>query len=237
MRTFTRVLFIALLSTSAYAQQATPPQNTDQPSDTAKNTDTSKSDTTKTAATKGAEKEKLSQENLQTLAKYHHVNQMEIELGKAAQKQGGSQAVKQYGKMLVNDHQANDKKLEALAKKDRQKIPTFKPETDTAKQEMQDAKQTAQQLKKMKGADFDRQFLQTMIDQHEQVLAGIDNDIAQANNDQIADLLRDTKPVLQKHADRAREIQQNKAQAMNQPGANQPGANKPEKQPETSARK
>lgn len=233
MRTFTRVLFIALLSTAAYAQQATPPQGTDQPSDTTKPTDTNKSDTTKTAdTTKAAGKEKLSQENLQALAKYHHVNQMEIEMGKAAQKQGGSKAVKDYGKMLVTDHQANDKKVEALAKKHGQKIPMFKPETDTAKQEMQDNKQLAQQLKKMKGSEFDRQFLQTMIDQHEQVLAGIDNDIAQANNEDLANLLRDTKPVLQKHADHAREIQQNQAQAMNQPGANTS-----EKQPPKSARK
>lgn len=233
MRTFTRVLFIALLSTAAYAQEATPPQGTEQPSDTTKPTDTNKSDTTKTAeTTKGAGKEKLSQDNLQTLAKYHHVNQMEIEMGKAAQKQAGSQAVKQYGKMLVSDHQANDKKLEALAKKHGQKVPAFKPETDQAKQEMQDNKQVAQQLKKMKGTDFDRQFLQTMIDQHEQVIGGIDNDIAQANNEDVANLLRETKPVLQRHADQAREIQQKNAQAMNQPGANQS-----QKQPEQSARK
>lgn len=220
MRTFTRVLFIALLSTSAaYAQQATPPQNTNQPSQTA---DTNKSDTTKTAGTKSADKEKLPEDTLQTLAKYHHVNQMEIQLGKAAQKQAGSQAVKQYGKMLVTEHQAADKKLQALAKQHRQSIPAFKPDTDAAKKEMQDAKQTAQQLKKMKGSEFDRQFLQTMIDQHEQVLAGIDNDIGQANNEDVANLLRDMKPVLQMHADRAREIQQNAAQAMNQPKAENP---------------
>ncbi len=219
MRTFTRLLFVALLSTAAYAQEPTQSQDTQQPSDTTNATDTNqpnaKADTTKTAGTKGAQKEKLTQDTLQTLGHYHHVNQMEIDLGKAAQKRGGSQAVKQYGEMLVTDHQANDKKIKSLAQMHGQRVPMAKPKTDMEKQEMAQAKQHASALKKLKGADFDREYLRMMVEDHDKELAKIDTNIEQAQNDQVADLLRDTKPVLQRHADQARELQKNSAQAMN----------------------
>src|SRR5215213_1268077 len=50
------------------------------------------------------------------LSKLHHANQMEIEAGKLAQEKGSSKAVKAYGKTLVRDHSAADKKVLATAK-------------------------------------------------------------------------------------------------------------------------
>ena len=202
MKAITRVLFIALLSTSAYA-------------DDAKQTDTTKqTDPTKTTdTTKPAKKEKLTANELQVLAHYHAVNLMEIDLGKAAKLKGASQAVKSYGEMLVKDHTDSDKKMLALAKATKQTIPAHKPATDAEKQEKADQKKQVAALKRLKGAEFDKMYLQMMVDGHDKELAKIDTKIAEVQNAELADMLRAKKPVLQHHADQARELQKSSAQA------------------------
>ena len=202
MKAITRVLFIALLSTSAYADDAKQTDTTKQ-TDPAKTTDT----------TKPAKKEKLTANELQVLAHYHAVNLMEIDLGKAAKAKGASQAVKSYGEMLVKDHGDSDKKMLALAKATKQTIPAEKPATDAEKQEKADQKKQVAALKKLKGAEFDKMYLQMMVEGHDKELAKIDTKIAEVQNTELADMLRAKKPVLQHHADQARELQKSSAQA------------------------
>jgi putative membrane protein len=201
MKTFTRVLLIGLLSTAAYADDTT------KKTDTA--TDTTKKDT--------AKKEKLTAAELQVIAHYHAVNLLEIDLGKAAKMKGSSQAVKEYGTMLVKDHTDADKQLKDLAKKTGQTIPAEKPATDADKQEMADTKKMAAQLKTKKGADFDKMYLQMMVDGHDKELAKIDTKVGEVQNNELAEMLRGIKPTLQHHADQARELQKNNAQASAEP--------------------
>jgi putative membrane protein len=174
--------------------------------------DTSKTPTAPTTDT--AAKTKLTAAELAVLAHYHAVDQMEIDLGKAAKTKGARAGVKEYGAMLVKDHTEHDAKLKAIAKKSGQKIPAEKPANDVEKKEIADAKATVAKLKKQKGATFDTMFLTAMVDGHEKELAKIDNKIAEVGNTELAELLRETKPVLQHHADHARELQKNDAQAM-----------------------
>lgn len=157
---------------------------------------------------------KLSENELQIMAHYKALNEMEIDLGKVAQKRGASQAVKAYGKMLVTDHEASNKQLMEIAKLHDQKIPSFKPVTEAERKSYQDAKANAAKIKKMKGQMFDREFLRMMVMDHERELANIDANIGKVQNTQIVEAIRDLEPVLQRHADQARELQKSEAQAM-----------------------
>ncbi len=171
-----------------------------------KTTDTSKTtDTTKSA--------KLTDSELQVLAHVHRVNQNEIDAGKLAEKHGSTQAVRSYGQMLIKDHTQSDRDITAFAKKRDQKIPAEKAQTDADKKEMQDQKDAMNRLKNMKGADFDREFLRTMADDHDKELAKIDTAVGQVTDTDLATLLKDQKPVLQKHADQARDLMKTNAQA------------------------
>src|SRR5262245_28787516 len=71
-------------------------------------------DTTQTQ--KDASASKLSDGEIAILAHVHHVNQMEIELGKLAERRGTA-GVKRYAEKLVRDHQTADKEVAAFAKK------------------------------------------------------------------------------------------------------------------------
>jgi putative membrane protein len=171
--------------------------------------DTSKYDT-KTTDTKPT---KLTDGELAVLAHVHHVDQMEIDAGKLAQKKGTTQAVKSYGQMLVKDHGQNDRDIIAFAKKRGQTIPSEKVQTDADKKDAKDAMEAMDRLKNMKGADFDREFLRMMADGHDKELAKIDTAVGQVNDTDLATMLKDMKPVLQKHADQARDLAKNNAQA------------------------
>lgn len=166
------------------------------------------------AASAQKAKAKLDKKELQVLAHYHELDKKEVDLGKTAQKQGASAAVKAYGEMLIEDHGESDKKLMALAKKLGQKIPAERPLTAAEKQAKAEDKANIARLKKLEGAQFDAEFLRMMVEGHEKELATIDAKIGELKNAELADLLKAKKPTLQHHADHARELQKNEAQAM-----------------------
>ena len=189
---------------------------TDKTNQNNSNVPTNKSGTDKTAGTTSttASKEKISAGDLQVMAQMHHVNQMEIDMGKLAQTKSTTQAVKAYGKMLVTDHQSADKDLLAMAKKHGQTIPTYKPATEADQKDEKDDADMAAHVKTLKGADFDKDFLSMMVQGHEKVLAKLDSAMGMVSSDELKTAIQNVKPTVQKHADTARDLQKNNAQAM-----------------------
>jgi putative membrane protein len=187
--------------------------------------DTSKSDTAKSDTTKpdmNGKSGKLSEGDTKIVAHLHHVNQMEIDVGKAAQK-SGTASVKSYASNLVTDHQMNDKDLTSFAKSHKlATIPADKPESDADKQDAKEMTSKVAHLKTLKGADFDREFLNMMATDHDKELAKIDVSIGAATDPDLQSMLKSTKPVLQRHADQARDLQKNPQASTGQSTDKQP---------------
>jgi putative membrane protein len=199
---------------SAKNTPGTTPDTTNTP-DTTMRSDTTKADTGN--ANDSNKTAKLSDGDAKIVAHLHHVNQMEIELGKLAQKTGTT-AVKNYGATLVTDHQSADKDLTTFAKSHKlATIPADKPQTDADKQDHKDMQSKMANLKNLKGADFDREFLNMMATGHDKELANIDTAIGGATDADLQTLLKGVKPVLQRHADQARDLQKNAPQASSTP--------------------
>jgi len=114
-----------------------------------------------------------SAESAKVLSKLHHSNQMEIAAGKLALEKGQSKDVKSFGKTLVNDHAAADKKVMALAKEEKIDMPASVPMPDTM-----------DNLKGASAAEFDRTFVADMLDDHKK-------DVAEAK--EARDATKDTK--------------------------------------------
>jgi predicted outer membrane protein len=165
-------------------------------------------DKDKPATAKG----KLNDAELQTLAHVHQVNQFEIDMGKLAQKQG-SAGVQKYGAVLVRDHTNADRDFTALAKKKGVTIPTEVTGNDADQQEMKDNMSAMDRLKTMKGKDFDKEFLPMMVAGHDKEIVRIDAAIAQATDNDLQASLKQFKPMLQRHADMARDLEKANAQA------------------------
>jgi len=179
--------------------------------------DDNKPSTTTTDKAKATDKtttSKLADADLQVMSQMHHVNQMEIDMGKLAQTKGSTQAVKAYGQTLVRDHTSADKDMLAFAKKNKTTIPVFKPTDEADQKDMKDDKDMAAHIKTLKGADFDKEFLSMMVAGHEKVLAKLDSSMGTIQNDDLKTMLGNIKPTIQKHADTARDLQKSNPQAM-----------------------
>jgi putative membrane protein len=125
------------------------------------------------------------------LAKLHESNQKEIAMGKLAEKNGQSKDVIKFGKMLVKDHTAADKKVVALAKKEKLDLPT-PPE--------------AKHDDMAKGPEFDSKFARDMLDDHKKDVAEATAARDKTTDDQLKKLLTELVPTLQKHQDTAQRI-------------------------------
>ena len=130
------------------------------------------------------------------LNKLHESDQKEIEAGKLAQKNGQSQQVRDYGKMLVKDHTAADKKVAGLAKKEKVSLSEGTP---TSGGEMND-------MSGMAGSAFDRRFAGDMVDDHKKDIAEVTEARDSTKDQHLKKLLSDLLPTLQKHEDAAQKI-------------------------------
>lgn len=89
------------------------------------------------------------------------INLCEIEIGKLAQEKGVSPDVKNFGKMLVADHQKALEETKALAAKKAITLPTAITE---------DGREKHDKLKAESAADFDKKFANMMVDGHEDAI-------------------------------------------------------------------
>lgn len=159
-------------------------------------------------------KQKLGEAETRIVAHLHHVNQMEIQLAKIAQT-NGTAAVKKYGQQLVTDHTAADKELAAFAKKrGLNKLPEEKADSDLAKSEMKKQMEDMANLKKLKNADFDREYLRMVVEGRDKELAATAGHQEASADDELDTLLENRKTTLQRQADNAKELQKGNAQAV-----------------------
>jgi putative membrane protein len=117
----------------------------------------------------------------------------------------------------VTDHQSADKDLMALAKLHRATIPADKAETDADKQDHKDMTTAMAHLKTLKGAEFDKEFLNMMVSGHDKELAKIDVSIGAATNPDLQTMLKSIKPVLQRHSDQAHDLQKSPQASADRP--------------------
>jgi len=131
----------------------------------------------------------------EVLGNLHQADVKEVQAGKIAQKNGESEAVRDYGAMLVRDHTAADKKVAALATKENIDLRAATPAPGA-----NDMGTTAS------GPDFDKKFAQEMLDDHRKDLAAITGARNATDDPQLKKLLGDLIPTLEKHESAAQKI-------------------------------
>jgi len=147
------------------------------------------------AADPGASSDATAQTE-QVLMKLHHSNQMEVAAGKLAQEKGQSKDIKSFGKTLVTDHSAADKKVMALAKEQKITLPAAAPMPEDKMNKMKAAS----------GADFDKMFAADMLEDHKKDIADAKSAHDSTQDAKLKALLASTIPVLEKHRDTAQKL-------------------------------
>jgi len=121
----------------------------------------------------------------------------EIKMGTLAEKNGGSAEMKEFGKTLVTDHTKAGDQVKATAK---QVGVTLKEEPSSEAQKDYD------KLSKLKGADFDKEFVHMSVEDHQKDIAKFQKQ-ADAKNGPVSDLAQQQLPVLKKHLQMAQSLQ------------------------------
>jgi len=131
-------------------------------------------------------------------------NQVDIDAGKLAKKHAKNKDVKAFAETMIRDHEAVNKQAKALAKKLK-----LKPEPNpTSKSLIDGGKKNVAALKKLKGAEFDKAYIDHEVAYHEQVLDAINTTLLpNAQNPELKALIEKAVPTFQAHLDHAKQLQ------------------------------
>ena len=131
-------------------------------------------------------------------------NQVDIDAGKLAEKQGSTADVKAFGKQMVTDHSGVNKQATDLAKK-----LGVKPEDNPTSQSLKKGgEENVAKLKKLKGKEFDKAYVDHEVAYHQQVLDAVDKTlIPSAKNEELKALLVKVRPAFVAHLEHAKHLQ------------------------------
>ena len=131
-------------------------------------------------------------------------NQVDIDAGKLAERKGHAKDVKAFGKMMVTDHTGVNKQAIALVKKLK-----VKPEdNDTSRSLKKEGQENVKKLKGLKGAAFDKAYIDHEVDYHQQVLDAIDKVLLpNAKNAELKALIEKVRPAFEAHLEHAKQLQ------------------------------
>lgn len=119
---------------------------------------------------------------------------MEVELGKIAMQNAESKNVKDFGDMMVKDHSAANAELMEIAKSKNIMLAENKAEPHI------------DQMKSRKGVDFDKAYVEMMVEDHEKDVSAFEKATG-FSDAAVSAFAGKTLPVLKKHLEAIRAIQ------------------------------
>jgi putative membrane protein len=131
-------------------------------------------------------------------------DQIDIDAGRLAKSRTKNKEVSKFAQQMITDHTAVNKQAGALAKK-----LGVKPEDSPTSQSLKTgAAGNTKNLKGLKGAAFDKAYVDHEVAYHQQVLGAIDKVlIPSAKNAELKDLIVKVRPAIAAHLDHAKMIQ------------------------------
>jgi putative membrane protein len=122
---------------------------------------------------------------------------LEIELGKLAQEKGSSEAVKEFGKRMVEDHtRAGENLKQAAAKVNIQASPELSRKS----------KKAQEKLSKLSGPDFDREYAKMMVSDHKNDVKAFERESKSGAAPTVKEFANKTLPTLQEHYKLAQQL-------------------------------
>jgi putative membrane protein len=147
-------------------------------------------------------------------------NDAEIAQAKIAQKNAKNARVKKFAAMMIKDHTAAKQKQKTLLGK----LQLTAVDNSMSTQLKSDSDQKLEDLKALKGPDFDRAYMDAQVDAHQKVLDAFDNQlIPEADSEEFKTLLGEIRPKIAAHLTEAKEIQQALLDAASGPSSGKQG--------------
>jgi putative membrane protein len=131
-------------------------------------------------------------------------NQVDIDAGQLAADRGMNAEVKKFGQMMVTDHKGVNKAASDLVTK----LKVTPEENETSRALKAGGDKNVASLKALKGAAFDKAYIDHEVAYHTQVLDALDKTlIPGAKNAELKALLVKVRPAFVAHLEHAKKIQ------------------------------
>jgi putative membrane protein len=124
----------------------------------------------------------------------------EVELGKLATQKASSDAVKQFGQKMVDDHSKANDQLKEIASKENISIPASLDSKHQSRIE---------KLSKLSGPDFDKAYVKDQVKDHKKDVSQFKNEAESGSNPNIKQFASTTLPTLQEHLSMAQDLSKN----------------------------
>jgi putative membrane protein len=152
------------------------------------------SDSTKAAERSKDSKSKLPSGEERFMKEAASGGLMEVELGKFAAEKGSHQRVKEYGKRMQADHSKANAQVKKIASSKGVDLPT---------QPSGEHKSTMDKLTKLSGAEFDREYMEAMVDDHKEDIEKFQIQADKGKDPELKKFASETLPILKKHLELA----------------------------------
>jgi putative membrane protein len=121
----------------------------------------------------------------------------EVTMGNLAKQNGASDAVKQFGNMMVTDHSQANEQLRQMAKKKGITLPAAATGRD---------KKISKMLESKQGADFDKAYIHDMVKDHEADVSEFRKEATGGEDPEVKAWAQKTLPILEQHLAHAKEV-------------------------------
>lgn len=137
-------------------------------------------------------------------------NTIDVELARLAQSRASDRAVREFARTMIADHTAVNEQAAELAGR-LGVTPRSNPVSQQLRSGADDARAT---LEDLRGAAFDRAYMDREVGYHQAVLDALDRMlIPGADNADLRSLLEQVRPAIAAHLDRARSIRDDLARS------------------------
>ena len=139
-------------------------------------------------------------------------DQVDIDAGMVAEKMGHSSEVKKFGQDMVKAHTGVNKSAVALVTR----LKVTPEDNPTSMNLKKGGMENVASLQMLKGAAFDKAYIDHEVAYHEQVLEAMDKTlIPGAKNDELKALLVSVRPAFAAHLAHAKHLQSTMMSSMN----------------------
>ena len=131
-------------------------------------------------------------------------NQVDIDAGKIAAARGTNPEVKKFGELMAADHSGVNKSATELVTR----LKVTPEENATSRALKAGGEKNVAHLKGLKGAAFDKAYIDNEVAYHQQVLDAVDKTlIPSASNAELKALLVKVRPAFVAHLEHAKHLQ------------------------------
>src|SRR4051794_21763143 len=131
-------------------------------------------------------------------------NQVDIDAGKLATSKAHAKEVKTFAQQMITDHAGVNKQATELVTK----LKVKPEENDTSRSIKQGGDDNLAKLKTLKGAEFDRAYIDHEVTYHQTVIDALDKTLVpNAKNAELKALLVKVRPAFVAHLEHAKSIQ------------------------------